>query len=171
MLLPFTESLTRTNKFDPEMALLYDGHYSRQTVGSPQFMPPGYTFIVRDAAGLTLFGFLFQQKRDDGQAGINCTVFRNLSSRLSSEIILESERLAFSEWLPRHPDLCELRIDRMFTYVDAGKLRVTKTRGREVCHYPPGRCFIEAGWQLVRDASGRCYQSTNGLHLLEKFVS
>ena len=30
-----------TYHFDPALARLFDGHYSRRTVGAPQFRPPG----------------------------------------------------------------------------------------------------------------------------------
>lgn len=36
----------KTIKFDPRCASLADRHYSRRTVGSPQFMPPGETVVL-----------------------------------------------------------------------------------------------------------------------------
>src|SRR5438132_4403105 len=110
------------------MAQLYYGHYSRQTIGSPQFMPPGYTYVLRNNEGTILFGWLYQLKRDDRQIGINCTAFRNTTNRKSSEIILECERAAFDKWIPNHPELRDLHINRMFMYIDASKLRVSKKR-------------------------------------------
>lgn len=41
MFLEFSEDLIVSTKFDAECARLADAHYSRQKVGSPQFMPPG----------------------------------------------------------------------------------------------------------------------------------
>src|SRR5690242_4973937 len=110
--------------------MLANRHYSRQTVGRNQFMPPGRTIVIRDAAGLTVFGWLWQQYRDDQEVGYNCSIFRNESLRLSSELILEAERIAFEKWGK----------DRLFTYVDPGQIRSRN----------PGYCFKCAGWEFVR---------------------
>ena len=158
MLLPFTESLTRTKKFDAECAMLADAHYSRQSNGSAQFMPPGKTIVLRNNEGTVLFGWLWQEKRDDGQLGYNCSIFRNQSSRLSSAIILEAEQVAFANWGGQ----------RVFTYVDPRKLSTRKHHGREYCPWPPGRCFREAGWKPLWSKDGKPRFSKGGLHLLVK---
>ena len=99
--------------------------------------------VFRSAEGDVVFGWLWQQKRDDGQAGYNCSIFRNESERLSSEIILEAERKAWVRW----PGV------RLFTYVDSKKVRPKRD---------PGRCFRCAGWR-------ECGRSINrGLVRLEK---
>ena len=98
MLLPFSEGLTRVGKGDLESCLLADAHYSRQSPGANQFMPPGRTIVLRDSQGTVVFGWLWQDKRDDGQRGFNCSIFRNESSRRSSSIILEAEQFALDEW-------------------------------------------------------------------------
>jgi hypothetical protein len=129
MMLPFSGDLIVTTPFDPEMAALADRHYSRRTVGSNQFLYSGRKLVLRDALGLVLFGWVYpdESMRMDRQAGYNCAIFRNESSRLSSEIILEAERLAFAKWGP----------NRLYTYVDARKVRSTN----------PGCCFLKAGWR------------------------
>jgi hypothetical protein len=129
MLLPFTDALVRTTPFDRECAMLADRHYSRRTVGSPQFAYSGRKIVLRDTAGSILFVWIWPQLalRMDGQAGYNCAIFRNESPRLSSEIILEAERHALDTWGP----------NRMFTYIDPRKIRSSN----------PGCCFLKAGWQ------------------------
>jgi hypothetical protein len=127
--------LYKTTKFDSACAALADKHYSRQTHGSNQFMPPGRTLVLRDEAGSVVFGWLHQQKRDDGQAGYNCTIFRNESERLSSEIILEAEEIVRELWGP----------SRLFTYVD----------GKRVRSGNPGYCFKQAGWSLCGKSQKR----------------
>jgi hypothetical protein len=129
MMLPFSGDLIVTTPFDPEMAALADRHYSRRTVGSNQFLYSGRKLVLRDALGLVLFGWVYpdESMRMDRQTGYNCAIFRNESSRLSSEIILEAERLAFAKWGP----------NRLYTYVDARKVRSTN----------PGCCFLKAGWR------------------------
>ncbi|HZC24527.1 MAG TPA: hypothetical protein VE866_14390 [Candidatus Binatia bacterium] len=139
-MLQFDESLVRVKKFDYESCLLADRHYSRQKVGTNQFMPPGKTIVLRSRAGDVVFGWLWQNKRDDGEQGFNCSIFRNESSRQSSEIILEAEKAAVLEWGQ----------NRGFTYIDPDNVSAN-----------PGYCFKCAGWRYVR-------QTTSGLHLLEK---
>jgi|SRR5882762_3277980 len=142
MLLDFTGELVRVGKFDLEACLLADKHYSRQKPGTNQFMPPGKTMILRSAAGDIVFGWLWQQKRDDMQAGYNCSIFRNESSRLSSEIIVEAENKVVADW----------GSNRGFTYVNPEGIRNKRN---------PGYCFKVAGWKLIG-------YSSSGLHLLAK---
>src|SRR5208282_1201288 len=142
MLLKFSDALVRVGKFDVEACLLADRHYSRQKPGTNQFMPPGRTMVLRSAEGDVVFGWLWQEKRDDGQAGYNCSIFRNESQRRSSEIILEAESRAVAEW----------GANRGFTYIDPESIN-NKIN--------PGYCFKCAGWQFVK-------QTSSGLHLLEK---
>jgi hypothetical protein len=139
-LLQFDNELVRVGKFDYESVLLADRHYSRQKPGTNQFMPPGRTIVLRSDAGDVVFGWLWQHKRDDGQQGFNCSIFRNESARQSSEIILEAEKIAVREWGQ----------NRGFTYIDPNE--VSKN---------PGYCFKCAGWQFVK-------KTDSGLHLLEK---
>ena len=154
MFLPFSTDLIVTNHFDPEMAALADRHYSRRTIGARQFMYSGKKIVIRNAEGTILFGWIFPDPtmRMDGQTGINCSIFRNESKRLSSEVILECERIAIAKWGGQ----------RMYTYIHPAKLRIVKRRGVEFCCWPPGRCFIEAGWRFERLAK-------NGKHLLVKY--
>ena len=128
MMLPFTAGLIRTNHFDPEMAALADRHYSRRTVGARQFLYSGRKLVLRDALGDVLFAWVYPDPsmRMDNQTGYNCAIFRNESKRLSSEIILEAERMAIAKWGP----------GRFYTYVDASKVRSSN----------PGYCFLKAGW-------------------------
>lgn len=144
LILPFTDGLVRTIKFDPECAAMADRHYSRQSIGSNQFAPPGETIILRNCEGSVLFVWCRQlQERADGQEGANCTIFRNESSRRSSEIILEAEEFAVERW--GHI--------RAFTYIDS-----TKVKSRNA-----GYCFKVAGWRRIG-------QSGNGKSLLEKYL-
>jgi hypothetical protein len=95
-LLPFQhEGLYRSNRFDCELAELADRHYSRQKIGSPQFIAPGRNLVYRDQSGLVVFVWLWQAYRDDGEEGYCCSIFRNETPRRSSEIILEAERWLF----------------------------------------------------------------------------
>ena len=151
MRLAFSDALIVTNHFDPEMAMLADRHYSRRTVGARQFLYSGRKIVIRDAAGLVLFGWMFpdEDKRMDGQTGYNCAIFRNESQRQSSDIILECEDIAIARWGP----------GRMYTYVNPAKIRSVN----------PGYCFKQAGWKNVRNADGSIHISKAGQCLLEKW--
>lgn len=78
----------------------------------------------------------------DGQAGVNCTIFRNESDCLASDLIIEAEQWAWERW----PG------ERLFTYVNPLKIKSGN----------PGYCFQCAGWQ-------KCGVSkVNKLIILEK---
>ena len=145
MLLPFSSGLVRTGKADAECAALADRHYSRRKHGSRQFIPPGETLVLRDSGGTCVFGWhRALVERADDQEGVCCSIFRNESQRLSSEIILEAEQFAVEKWGPI----------RGFTYVNKRKVRSAN----------PGYCFIAAGWKVIGKSKG-------GLRLLEKFLA
>jgi hypothetical protein len=130
-------------KFTPQAARLADGHYSRRTVGSPQFMPPGQTLVLLTGDGLAVFGWW----RPDPSSGIRamngldgwtCTIFRNTGPTLSSELILAAE----AELLTRY----DCGPDGLITYVWDSKVRSPN----------PGYCFKQAGWRTTgRSADGR----------------
>lgn len=140
----------RTTHMDAEMSMLADRHYSRRTPGARQFLNNGRKLVLRNADGSVLFGWIFPDPamRMDDQTGYNCAIFRNESPRLSSEIILEAEAMAFEKW----------GTDRMYTYVHPGKIASPN----------PGYCFKKAGWKNVRGIDGEIRISAAGAHLLAK---
>jgi len=150
MLLPFSEELVVTTPFDPEMAALADRHYSRRTVGARQFLNNGRKIVIRNTEGTILFGWIWalDNMRFDNQSGYNCAIFRNESSRKSSDVILECEQIAFDRWGP----------NRMFTYVHPKKIASVNA----------GYCFKMAGWKNARTDDGEIKISTSGQHLLVK---
>lgn len=143
MFLPFTDGLIRTTHFDQECRMLADRHYSRRTIGAKQFAYSGRKLVLRDALGSVLFVWMYPDAsmRMDGQEGYNCAIFRNESTRKSSDIILEAERWAIEKWGP----------NRMYTYVNPSKIKSIN----------PGYCFKVAGWKFER-------LSASGQHLLVK---
>lgn len=145
MLLPLLDGLMRTSPFDAECAALADRHYSRRTIGAKQFAYSGRKLVLRDHEGLVLFVWMFPDPamRMDGQTGYNNAIFRNESTRQSSAIIIEAERLAVEKWGP----------NRAYTYIDATK----------VASVNPGYCFKCAGWRRIG-------YSGDGKHLLEKYL-
>jgi hypothetical protein len=124
----------RVTKFDPRTAQLADGHYSRRTIGSPQFMPPGETVILLSDDELAVFGW-WRPAPSSGLAAMNgldgwtCTIFRNTGPVLSSTLILEAERALVAVGVTCGPD-------GLITYVWDAK----------VASKNPGYCFRCAGW-------------------------
>lgn len=126
-------------KADPEGVDLADRHYSRRSVGSPQFMPPGQTLVL--IADRAVFGWW----RPDPDSGIEmmngydgwtCSIFRNESSVLSSRLILEAERALVAQGYGCGPD-------GLLTYVWDRKVRSSN----------PGCCFKHAGWRVIGRSS------------------
>ncbi len=138
-----TPAWTVATKFDPRAARLADGHYSRRTIGSPQFMPPGQTLILLTPDADALFGW-WRPHPDAGIRAMNgldgwtCTIFRNVGPHRSSDLILEAE----TELLSRY----DVGPDGLITYV----------WDRKVASVNPGYCFKCAGWHVTgRSADGR----------------
>ena len=138
------------SKADPRVAYLFSHHYSSRKGGKTirDWQRAGITangesmtLITPDACAL--FVWLRQNKRDDGEVGVNCAVFRNEAPGLylSSDLILEAEQLAWDRW----PG------ERLFTFVD----------GREVSG--DGACFKHAGWRKLNR------RTKHGLIILEKY--
>lgn len=121
-------------KRDRGAAALADRHYSRRTVGSTQFMPPGQTVVFVTEARDAVFGWW----RPDPTSGIvamnkldgwTCTIFRNESLAQSSGMVLLAEAAQRGLGVGCGPD-------GMMTYVWDSKVRS--------CN--PGFCFKKAGW-------------------------
>lgn len=130
-------------KFTPAGARLADGHYSRRTIGSPQFMPPGQTLVLLTADCLAVFGW-WRPHPDAGIVAMNkldgwtCTIFRNTGPDLSSELILAAEL----ELVARY----DVGPSGLLTYV----------WDKKVASANPGYCFKMAGWRSIgRSADGR----------------
>ena len=127
---------------------LYRRHYSAPTkrggVRLRQFVGPRESLVLLTPEQNALFVWLRDKPgtRRDRQEGLNCSVFRNEGDRLSSDLILAAEDMAFEKWGRQ----------RLFTYVNAGKIRSSN----------PGYCFKVAGWR-------RAGVSKNGLILMEKY--
>lgn len=130
------------------MALdIFRRHYSRYIYKDGRkpnrFVGPGERIVLISQCGRALFVWR-KFKSLDKQQGINCSVFRNESDKLSSELILEAEKWAFERW--GHT--------RLYTYVNAAKIKSIN----------PGYCFKVAGYKF----SGTTKKAK--LHILEKNI-
>ena len=136
-----------SHDMNPICQKLADRHYSRKHPGSRKgFVGPGEKLVLLSSDGRALFVWLRSDPklRADHIDGINCTIFRNESSILSSRLILEAEKFAKERW----PNL------KLFTYVSKSKVKSKN----------PGWCFMKAGWKISgENKSGK-------LVLLEKEI-
>jgi len=131
---------------NPTAMAIFQQHYTARAHRKLfQFVGPGEKMVLLTPDALALF--VWRKFIDDApkQTGVNCAVFRNEGSELSSFLIGEAEKLAWQRW----------PAERLYTYVDPNKTR----RKRD-----PGRCFIRAGWKP-------CGWTKGGLRILEKLYS
>lgn len=127
---------------DPVALDLHSRHYSRREYvdGRPRklMVGPGEKFVLvgHDDRALFVWRRFISMDR---QAGICCSVFRNESPILSSELIREADALADQRWPSE---------SRHYTYVAPSRIRSTN----------PGYCFLRAGWRrcgLTKGGHGR----------------
>lgn len=132
---------TLSHRFDPRAARLADRHYNRQTIGSPQFAPPGRLLVLLtpDADALWVTSWQYPEYvKHQWKDAWNCSCFRNESAALSSTLIREA--VAITRWKFGAPPA-----DGFVTFVNAAKVR----RKRD-----PGRCYLRAGWSRVGTTAG-----------------
>jgi len=134
----------RVGKFYPAAVAIADRHYSRRKPGSPQFMPPGQTVVLIENGQQAVFGW-WRPHPDSGLQSMNgldgwtCTIFRNESQVLSSELILSAEKALEATGYNCGPD-------GLLTYVWDSRVRSVN----------PGCCFKRAGWRAIgRSKDGR----------------
>ncbi len=122
---------------------LADRHYSRQSVGAPQYAPPGRRFalVLDDVSGPALW-VVCENLDPAGTRRFRCTIFRNESALRSSLLIVEATVITYARWRRRGwlDDAPPLT-----TEVDPARVR----RKRD-----PGRCFRRAGWTEVGESRG-----------------
>jgi hypothetical protein len=135
----------RSHHADPRACALADRHYSRKTVGAPQFCPPGRKVVFltdrADAVWATSWPFAEYVAHAWAGAWVN-TMFRNESSHLSSELIREAVAATRYIW-PDVPD------QGIVTFIDMKKVR--KKRDFGVCYRHAGwhECGMTKGGHLV----------------------
>lgn len=129
-----------SHRADPRAVRLADRHYSRQKHGTPQFVPPGRCLVLLTEAGDALWvtSWPFAEFTKHAWAGAwVCSLFRNESEHLSSELIREAVAATKAEW--EAPEL------GMITFVKTDAVR----RKRD-----PGRCYVKAGFKRVGKTKG-----------------
>lgn len=127
---------TVRSKSDSAANALADRHYSRRRPKSGQVGPPGrkLVLVTSDETAVWLTHWPFANMAMDGLDAWRCSIFRNESERLGSDLIIEAMDLTASMW-------GETPTDGWVTWVDTRKVRSVN----------PGYCFKKAGWWLDRD--------------------
>jgi len=139
---------------DPRLFALFKRHYSalpykrRPRANGSLCCGPGEKLPLLTVAGDA--GFIFKKFIDkSGQNGVYCAFFRNEGEYLSSDLLLEAEKLVWKRW----PG------ERLYTYVNPRKVRT----GHPKTGKPnPGKCFLKAGWNRLDTIT------TKGQIILEK---
>lgn len=115
---------------DPDGLALYEQHYSARRYHDGRtrrlFVGPGQKLVLvgRDLRSL----FVWRRfQSDNDQHGVNCAVFRNDGSVLSSQLIRQADAVADERW----PG------ERHYTYVSPTRVASSN----------PGYCFLMAGWR------------------------
>lgn len=132
---------------------LFDRHYSRHRYKDGRkplkFTGPGETMVLMTINCMALFVWRrFIESGQEKPNGVNCAVFRNETPILSSDLITEADDMAWGRWTG----------ERLYTYVSSKDIRSTH----------PGYCFLQSGWDYVRDAKGKpMLTKKRGLHILE----
>lgn len=132
---------------DQTVRTLADRHYSRQSVGAKQFVPPGRCVVLRSLCGRASWVSLAQDQRyvkHDWPLAWNNSLFRNEGDGLSSELIRDAIAATLHEWRFLPSQGC-------ITFVDPKSVRHKRD---------PGRCYQRAGFRRVGFTKG-------GLHVLQ----
>lgn len=129
-------------RFDSRALPLADRHYSRQQPGTPQFVPPGRCVVLITPPADALWVTSSQEYATHAWPGAwVCSLFRNESEHLSSELILEA--VAATRWTLGEPPE-----QGMVTFVNPAAIRPKPH---------PGMCFRIAGFKEVGRTQERDY--------------
>lgn len=137
-----------SHRADPFCADIADRHYSRQTIGSPQFVPPGSCFVLKAetptgrAYWVTSWPFAEYTKHAWAGAWI-CSAFRNEGAGRAADMIRDAVAATRAHY-GEPPAL------GMVTFVDRDKVRPTMVHGKPVW----GWTFRKAGFKDCGETKG-----------------
>ncbi|MEI9995146.1 MAG: hypothetical protein WDM91_11165 [Rhizomicrobium sp.] len=135
---------TPSNRGHTPARLLADRHYSRQKVGSPQFMPPGSCRVLVAGNSKAVFGLSFPKAEYVKHAWPGAwivSIFRNEDAGpLASKMIRDALAVMQTEYgYGAPPEI------GCVSFVDPKKVRGVHERGELV----KGFCFKRAGFRAV----------------------
>lgn len=136
---------THVTKTDTRARMLADRHYSRQSIGAREIAPPGNSIVLLGANNDALWVShrpdplaQLAKRRADGFDYYDNPYFRNESSEIASELIMQALRITAYLWQDYAP------ADGFHSFVNPRKVKPTKRRGVELYGY----CFLKAGFEL-----------------------
>lgn len=135
-----------SNRADPEARKLADRHYSRQKIGSPQFVPPGSCVVLlsdcRRAYWVTSAPLAQYVKHAWAGAWV-CSAFRSEGAGRASDLIRQAIAATRAHY-KTIPDL------GMVTFIDRSKVRPIMVRGTETW----GWTYLKAGFSVAGETKG-----------------
>jgi hypothetical protein len=125
---------------DPIGVPIADRHYNRQSVGSPQFVPPGRCVVLLAHAALWVTSWPKAEYVKHAWAGawVNSTFRKEERDSRASEMITEAVAATLWYW-PEPPAL------GIVSFVDPREVPPVRRRGRVIYGY----CYLMAGWEHV----------------------
>ncbi|MCX5495420.1 hypothetical protein OSH11_11940 [Kaistia dalseonensis] len=126
---------------DASARAMFERHYSaqrnllrRRARRTKLIVGPGFKLVLirADAASVCAWR---KAIRDDGQTGVECTVYRREQGELASDLLRSAMAIVWDRW----PG------ERLFTFVDPMLVKPTIRTGRPTW----GHCFYLAGWRFA----------------------
>lgn len=129
-----------TKKTDPDCLALSNRHYSRVSIGAPQFTRPGPNLVLRTQLGDAVWVSWYSKKRDDNFKDVmECTIFRNESRYLSSDLVKWAIYASIQKWgVPAEGFITFVKDSAVKSenpganYLQAGFKKVGKTKTRKL---------------------------------------
>lgn len=141
-LFPFvTWHWAAVDRCHPAARALADRHYSRQTPGAVDFLPPGRTLALITHDQRAVWGAV-ENLDPAGNPRWRVTIFRREGGARASELVTEATHTTAAYWRRHYGRLPSVPLQ---TEVDPAQTR----RKRD-----PGRCFRRAGWTVVDERRG-----------------
>lgn len=141
----------RVDHADPRALDMADRHYSRQSIGTPEFMGNGHKVVLMhftpDGTPAALWASHRpapgKAVRPDGRDCWACTMFRvETRTVLASELISEAVAITKGLWAP-------LPMDGFYTTINP---KFVRSQGRKRGH---GWCYQCAGWEVQAERTKR----------------
>lgn len=129
-----------TKKTDQDCLALADRHYSRVTIGASQFTRPGDNLVLRTQCGDAVWVSWYSHMRDDEfKDVIECTIFRNESEYLSSDLVKWAIYASIQKWgIPKEGFITFVKDSAVRScnpganYQNAGFKKVGETKARKL---------------------------------------
>ena len=144
-------------KGDVRGRILADKHYTRQTPGHPMWTRPGYNFCLycEDTKGGAVFVWWRPKweadiERKDKLRCLECTIFRNETNWLSSDLVKVA--VVALESVEAKLELHHENPAKLMLITGVGSTKTIRGRSSKSL---PGACFRYAGWKDFDHKSGK----------------